>query len=158
MILAGQSAGGVTSIYTAARAPQGLVAVLAFAAGRGGNPSRNPGVPCAIEPLARVFDELGKSVKVPVLFHYAENDHFFNAQTSRLWYDRFTAGGGHADYVLQPAFGKDGHYIFSEDAGVRYWVPAVERFMAKNGIPFEAMVPTEAVRKPMLAGSSAAAQ
>ena len=151
MILAGQSAGGVASIFAAgARTPQGLVAVLAFAAGRGGNPTRNPGVPCAVEPLARVFDELGKSVKVPVLFHYAENDQFFNAQTSRLWYERFTAGGGRAEYVLQPAFGKDGHYIFSEDSGVRYWLPAVERFLARNGVPFEAMVPPE--KKPMLAG------
>ena len=153
MILAGQSAGGVASIYTAARAPQGLVAVLAFAAGRGGNPARNPGVPCAVEPLARVFDEIGKQVKVPVLFHYAENDHFFNAQTSRLWYERFTAGGAHAEYVLQPAFGKDGHYIFSEDSGVRYWLPAVERFLAKNNVPFEAMVPSQAA-KPMLAGQT----
>jgi dienelactone hydrolase len=153
MILAGQSAGGITSIFAAgARAPQGLVAVLAFAAGRGGNPARNPGVPCAVEPLARVFDELGKSVKVPVLFHYAENDHFFNPQTSRLWYDRFTAGGARADYVLQPAFGKDGHYIFSDDSGVRYWLPAVERFLAKNGVPFERMEPTEQAQKPMLAG------
>mgnify|MGYP001255516499 CR=1 FL=1 len=151
MILAGQSAGGVASIYTAARAPEGLVAVLAFAAGRGGNPSRNPGVPCAVEPLARVFDELGKSVKVPVLFHYAENDQFFNAQTSRLWYERFTAGGARAEYVLQPAFGKDGHYIFSDDSGVRYWLPAVERFLARNGVPFEPMhaVPPA---KPILAG------
>jgi len=153
MILAGQSAGGVASIFTAgARAPQGLVAVLAFAAGRGGNPARNPGVPCAVEPLARVFDELGKSVKVPVLFHYAENDHFFNPQTSRLWYDRFTAGGARAEYVLQPAFGKDGHYIFSDDSGVRYWLPAVERFLSKNGVAFEPMEPSEQARKPMLAG------
>jgi dienelactone hydrolase len=152
MILAGQSAGGVVSIYTAARAPQGLVAVLAFAAGRGGNPARNPGVPCAVEPLARVFDELGKSVKVPVLFHYAENDHFFNPQTSRLWYERFTAGGARAEYVLQPAFGKDGHYIFSDDSGARYWLPAVERFLARNGVPFEAMEPAEQAKKPMLAG------
>jgi len=152
MVLAGQSAGGVASIYSAARAPQGLVAVLAFAAGRGGNPARNPGVPCAIEPLARVFDELGKSVKVPVLFHYAENDQFFNAQTSRLWYDRFTAGGARAEYVLQPAFGKDGHYIFSDDSGAQYWLPAVERFFARNGIPFEPMQPSDAARKPMLAG------
>ena len=150
MILAGQSAGGVASIYTAARAPQGLVAGLAFAAGRGGNPARNPGVPCAVEPLARVFDELGKSVKVPVLFHYAENDQFFNAQTSRLWYERFTAGGARAEYVLQPAFGKDGHYIFSDDSGVRYWLPAVERFLSRNGVPFERMEPSAA--KPLLAG------
>jgi dienelactone hydrolase len=152
MILAGQSAGGVASIYTAARAPEGLVAVLAFAAGRGGNPARNPGVPCAIEPLARVFDELGKSVKVPVLFHYAENDQFFNAHTSRLWYERFTAGGARADYVLQPAFGKDGHYIFSDDSGVRYWLPAVERFLSKNGVPFEPMQRAASAAKPILAG------
>ena len=153
MILAGQSAGGITSVFTAgARTPQGLVAVLAFAAGRGGNPARNPGVPCAVEPLAKVFDELGKTVKVPVLFHYAENDQFFNPQTSKLWYERFTAGGARAEYVLQPAFGKDGHYIFSEDTGVRYWLPAVERFLTKYGVPFEPMHPPEQAAKPILAG------
>jgi len=153
MILAGQSAGGVASIFTAgARAPQGLVAVLAFAAGRGGNPARTPGVPCAVEPLAKVFDELGKRVKVPVLFHYAENDLFFNAAISRLWYERFTAGGARAEYVLQPPFGKDGHYIFSADSGVRLWLPAVERFFAKYGVPFERMEPSEQATKPMLAG------
>ena len=153
MILAGQSAGGVASIYTAgARAPEGLVAVLAFAAGRGGNPIRNPGVPCAVEPLAQVFDELGKAVKVPVLFHYAENDHFFNAATSRLWFERFTAGGARAEYVLQPAFGKDGHYIFSSDSGVKLWLPAVERFLARHNVPFERRHPPEALPKPLLAG------
>jgi dienelactone hydrolase len=153
MILAGQSAGGVASIFAAgARAPQGLVAVLAFAAGRGGNPSRNPGVPCAVEPLARVFDQLGKAVKVPVLFHYAENDHFFNAATSRLWFERFTAGGAKAEYVLQPAFGKDGHYIFSDDLGVKVWLPAVERFLARYHVPFDRMERPEQLAKPMLAG------
>ncbi len=153
MILAGQSAGGVTSIFAAgSREPQGLVAVLAFAAGRGGNPSRSPGVPCAVEPLARVFDELGKAVKVPVLFHYAENDHFFNAATSRLWFDRFTAGGARAEYVLQPAFGKDGHYIFSDDSGVKVWLPAVERFLARHQVPFDRMELPEQLAKPILAG------
>jgi dienelactone hydrolase len=150
MILAGQSAGGVASMFTAAqRNPQGLVAVLAFAAGRGGNPRRNPGVPCAVEPLARVFDEMGKAIRVPVLFHYAENDRFFNAETSRLWYDRFTAGGARADYVLQPAFGNDGHYIFSDARGVRYWLPAVERFLGKYGVPFAEMNAAGAVQAVM---------
>jgi len=146
MMLAGQSAGGVASMYTAAaKNPQGLVAVLAFAAGRGGNPRRNPGVPCAVEPLARVFDEMGKSIRVPVLFHYAENDRFFNAETSRLWFERFTAGGGRAEYVLQPAFGTDGHYIFSDSRGVRYWLPAVERFLGKYGVPFAELAPAAGV-------------
>src|SRR5207247_1171888 len=38
MILAGHSAGGMVALFTAGvRQPEGLVAVLAFAAGRGGN-------------------------------------------------------------------------------------------------------------------------
>ena len=30
-----------------------------------------------------------------------------------------------------------GHYIFSEILGVRYWLPAVEQFLAKHSVPFE---------------------
>jgi len=138
MILAGQSAGGIVSMYTAGtRNPEGLIAVLSFAAGRGGNPDFRPGVPCAIEPVAKLLESVGKTVKAPVLLHYAENDLYFNAQTSRLWYERFAAGGARAEYVLQPAFGRDGHYMFSEVLGVRYWLPAVEQFLGKHGIPFE---------------------
>lgn len=139
MILAGQSPGGVASLFAAgARAPDGLVAVLAFAPGRGGNPMLHPGVPCAVEPLAKVFAVLGTKVKVPVLFHYAQNDLFFNPSTSRLWFQRFSAGGAPAEYVLQPPFGANGHFIFSDDAGARYWVPEVERFLEKHGVPFDA--------------------
>jgi dienelactone hydrolase len=138
MILAGQSAGGIVSMYTAGtRSPQGLVAVLSFAAGRGGNPDFRPGVPCAVEPVARLLESVGKNVKAPVLLHYAENDLYFNPQTSRLWYERFAASGAPAEYVLQPAFGRDGHYIFSETLGVRYWLPAVEQFLGRHNIPFE---------------------
>src|SRR5258706_405954 len=102
--------------------------------GRGGNPDLRPGVPCAVEPVAKVFDRIGKSVKVPVLFHYAENDRFFNPATSKLWFDRFVAAGAQGEYVMQPAFGKDGHYLFSELVGVRYWLPAVEKFFARHNI------------------------
>jgi len=151
MILAGQSAGGIVSMYAAGtRNPQGLVAVLSFAAGRGGNPDFRPGVPCAVEPVARLLESVGKNVKAPVLLHYAENDLYFNAQTSRLWYERFAASGARAEYVLQPAFGRDGHYIFSETLGVRYWLPAVEQFLGKHNVPFErldAAQPLQAVER-----------
>jgi dienelactone hydrolase len=142
MILAGQSAGGVSALFAAGtRAPEGLVAVLAFAAGRGGDPVAHPGVPCAVEPLAKVFADLGRQVKVPVLFHYAANDLFFNAATSQLWFERFHAGGAPAQYVLQPPFSSNGHYIFSDGAGARYWVPAVERFLRKYAVPFGDVAP-----------------
>jgi dienelactone hydrolase len=151
MMLAGQSAGGMVAMYTAGtRNPEGLVAVLSFAAGRGGNPDFRPGVPCAIEPVARLLESVGKNVRVPVLFHYAQNDLYFNEQTTRLWYDRFTAAGAKAEYVLQPSFGRDGHYIFSEVLGVRYWLPAVEQFLGRHNIPFErldAAQPLQAVER-----------
>jgi dienelactone hydrolase len=151
MMLAGQSAGGMVAMVTAARAPQGLTAVLAFAAGRGGDPEVNPGVPCAIEPVARIFDTIGKSVRVPVLFHYAENDLFFSPKVSRGWYDRFNASGAGAEYALQPAFGKDGHYLFGDTLGVRYWLPTVEGFLARHGVAFTRLDSADPERQPLLA-------
>jgi len=152
MILAGQSAGGMVSLFTAGtRAPQGLVAVLSFAGGRGGDPESSPGVPCAVEPIAKVLDALGKQTRVPVLFNYAENDLFFSPRITRLWFDRFTAGGANAEYMLQPAFGKDGHYLFSDVVGVRYWLPTVERFLARYNLPFERLDAADPVKQPLLA-------
>jgi dienelactone hydrolase len=152
MVLAGQSAGGMVSVFTAGtRAPQGLVAVLSFAGGRGGDPESSPGVPCAVEPIARVLDTLGKVTRVPVLFSYAENDLFFSPRITRQWFDRFSAGGADAEYVLQPSFGKDGHYMFSDVVGVRYWLPTVEKFFARNNLPFERLDATDPARAPLLA-------
>ena len=152
MVLAGQSAGGMVSLFTAGtRSPQGLVAVLSFAGGRGGDPESSPGVPCAVEPIAKVLDTLGKQTRVPVLFNYAENDLFFSPRITRLWFDRYNAGGADAEYILQPAFGKDGHYLFSDVIGVRYWLPTVERFFARHGLPFDRLDAADPGRQPLLA-------
>ena len=152
MILAGQSAGGMVSLFTAGtRNPPGLVAVLSFAAGRGGDPDATPGVPCAVEPVARVLDTLGRNIRVPVLMHYSENDLFFSPKISRGWYERLVAGGAKAEYALQPAFGKDGHYIFGDTLGVRYWLPTVEDFLAKNNVTFARLDSNDPDRAPLLA-------
>jgi dienelactone hydrolase len=152
MVLAGQSAGGMVSLFTAGtRAPQGLVAVLSFAGGRGGDPESSPGVPCAVEPIARVLDGLGRTTRAPVLFNYAENDLFFSPKITRLWFDRYAAGGANAEYALQPAFGKDGHYLFSDVVGVRYWLPTVERFFARHSLPFERLDAADPQRQALLA-------
>src|SRR5256714_3494601 len=152
MMLAGQSAGGMVALFTAgARQPQGLTAVLAFAAGRGGDPDINPGIPCAIEPVARIFDMIGKSIRVPVLMNYAENDLFFSPKVSRQWYERLNASWTDAEYALQPAFGKDGHYLFGDTLGVRYWLPTVETFLARHNILFARLDATDPDRAALLA-------
>jgi dienelactone hydrolase len=154
MILAGQSAGAMAALFAAgARAPKGLVAVLTFAGGRGGNPSLSPGTPCAIEPLARLFDMLGKSVRAPVLFHYAENDRYFSPRVTRYWYERFLAGGAPAEYVLAPRYGDDGHFLFADLIGVRRWLPVVEQFLASHGVPFQRLDSSLASKQPLFSAT-----
>jgi dienelactone hydrolase len=141
MILAGQSAGGVASLYAAAQQPAGLIAVLAFAAGRGGNPAVHPGIPCAADALAKLFQDLGSSVRIPVLMYYAENDLYFGPAASRSWFQRLQAGGVEAQYVLQPPFGENGHFVFGDANGVELWLPTVARFLERHGIPFAPVKP-----------------
>ncbi|MGQ0653893.1 MAG: alpha/beta hydrolase family protein [Betaproteobacteria bacterium] len=152
MMLAGQSAGGMVALFAAGtRQPQGLVAVLSFAAGRGGDPDINPGVPCAVEPIAKLMDSVGRNVKVPVLMQWAENDLFFSPKISRGWFERFAHGASSAEYVLQPAFGRDGHYLFGSTLGVRYWLPTLESFLAKHHIQFQRLDAADPERQPLLA-------
>ena len=110
-------------------------ALAAFAAGRGGDPA-HPGVPCAGNALGELFAALGTAVRAPVLLHYAENDRYFGPKASREWFGRFTAGGARAEYVLQPPFGKDGHFVLTDPHGAPVWLPAVERFLERHGVPF----------------------
>jgi dienelactone hydrolase len=137
VILAGQSAGAVAALQAAAHRPDGLVAVLAFAAGRGADPM-HPGVPCAAARLAEVFEAMGRRVQAPALLYYAQNDLFFGPAATRAWFEKLMAGGARAEYVLQPPFGGNGHYVFTDAAGVDLWLPAVERFLTRHGIPFTA--------------------
>jgi dienelactone hydrolase len=135
MILAGQSAGGVAALYSAAQAPPGLVAVLAFAAGRGAD-STLRGVPCAPGRLTEVFEDVGRALRAPALVYYAQNDLFFGPVATKSWFEQLKAGGANAEYVLQPPFGANGHYVFTDAAGVAHWLPVVEVFLARHRIPF----------------------
>src|SRR5919109_1441163 len=135
-------------------ARRGYVVVMPLRRGfgaTGGDPDINPGIPCAIEPVARIFDMIGKSIRVPVLMNYAENDLFFSPKVSRQWYERLNASWTDAESALQPAFGKDGHYLFGDTLGVRYWLPTVEGFLAKHGITFARLDSADPDRSPLLA-------
>ena len=136
MIIAGQSAGGVVALAAAAREPAGLSAVLAFAAGMGGDALRHPGEACAPEAMAALFDHLGRHVKAPVLLNYAANDRWFGS-ASRLWYEKLRGAGANAEYVLLPPFGADGHFVFTHARGAAAWAPPVAEFLRRHGLPFD---------------------
>ena len=43
--------------------------------------------------------------------------------------------------MLQPPFGQNGHYVFTDADGAALWLPVVERFLERYGIPFRPLVP-----------------
>jgi dienelactone hydrolase len=134
-LLVGQSAGGFASIYTASKRPDGLVAVLAFAPGRGGDPDTRPGEPCASDRLAAVFASIAPRIVVPVLWFYAENDQFIGPRVQRLWFESFRAAGGRGELVVVPPFPeRRGHGLFPSPAGTPIWTAAVAGFFSAQGL------------------------
>lgn len=134
-LLAGQSAGGFASIYTASKRPAGLVAVLAFAPGRGGRPDTHPGETCASDRMAEVFAAIAPRIAVPVLWFYAENDQYIGPRVQKLWFESFLAAGGRGELVVVAPFPeRRGHAVFSSPAGVPLWTAAVAEFFKMQGL------------------------
>ena len=134
-LLVGQSAGAFASIYTATTHPDGLVAVLAFAPGRGGDPEKRPGEPCASDRMAELFASIAPQVSVPVLWFYAENDQYIGPRVQKLWFERFRAAGGRGELVVIPPFpDRLGHGVFPSTRGIPLWTSAVSRFFATQGL------------------------
>ena len=133
VVILGQSVGGYSTIATAAQNPDGLVAAINFAGGSGGNPQTRPGAPCEGYKLEKMYADFGSTSKAPTLWIYTENDLYFGPQYSQAWHQAFVKSGGRAEFNLLPAFGADGHTLFT--AGASVWEPIVARFLEANGLP-----------------------
>lgn len=131
VVVVGQSFGGMTSIAVAARNPPGLVAAINFAGGGGGNPETRPGDPCSQDLLRDLFEAYGRTSRVPTLWIYTENDKWLGSRYTKDWFEAFKSRGGVGEFVMHPAFGEDGHSLFTR--GSALWQPIAERFLAGVG-------------------------
>jgi dienelactone hydrolase len=122
----GVSAGGFANVALTADPPANLIAAISFAGGRG---SRRPDEVCNPEDLVRAFAEYGKTSRVPMLWIYAVNDHFFGPQLAANFYAAFSRSGGQATFIRAAAFRHDGHALFSS-GGIPLWTPMVDSFLA----------------------------
>jgi len=129
MIAVGVSAGGFASVALTADPPPGLAAAISFAGGRG---SRADNDVCDEAALERAFATFGKTSRTPMLWVYAANDKFFAPELAHRLHGAFTAAGGRAEFIDAPAFGSDGHFLFS--AGVAIWTPMVDSFLREQNL------------------------
>lgn len=123
----GVSAGGFATVALTADPPPGLVAGINFAGGRG---SRDADDVCEEDELVSAVRTFGRTSRVPMLWVYAQNDKFFGPALARKMRDAFKDGGGNVEFIAAPAFGSDGHTLFSPNS-ISAWTPYVDRFLAK---------------------------
>jgi pimeloyl-ACP methyl ester carboxylesterase len=132
IVSAGISAGGFATVALTADPPPGLVAALNFAGGRG---SQTADTVCRAEKLIDAYAAFGKRSRVPMLWVYAENDHFFSPALAKRFNDAFVGAGGRTTFIMEPPFGADGHLLFSA-TGIPRWTPLVDSFLKSQNLVF----------------------
>ena len=135
VLLVGQSAGGIASMAAASENPPGVVGVVNLAGGRGGRPYTHPGDPCVAAAMTEAIAKLERTIKVPVLWHYSENDQFFAPRHVQAWFKAFEQAGAPGKLVMQPPFRWDGHGIFGAESGIPIWTAAFDRFVRDLRFP-----------------------
>jgi dienelactone hydrolase len=130
MIGIGLSTGGLAMLGLSADPPPGLKAAINFAGGRGSDGKDHV---CSQDVLIRTIGDLGKRSKVPTLWVYAANDHFFGPQLAQHLYQAFTDNGGTARFIATGPFGADGHELFSQQ-GAPIWTPLVDDFLLSQNL------------------------
>jgi len=128
VLLVGQSAGGWGSIATSTLSIAGVRGVVNFAGGRG---SQAPDTVCNEGELVRAAGRYGKAAKVPQLWIYSANDHYFAPPLVRRMHEAFVAGGGKAELLEVPPYRTDGHLYFGN---VSAWTQSVSAFAARAGL------------------------
>jgi dienelactone hydrolase len=137
VLLVGESVGGLATVAAGARGLPGVVGYVNFAGGNGGNAERSPGASCDAAQLAALVADYGQSTHVPSLWVYALNDEFWGADAPRDWHAAFARGGSASTFVQAPAVpAGDGHELSRYTPAL--WAPAVDAFLARLGVPWDA--------------------
>ena len=137
-LVAGQSVGGLTTVATVGRAPQGLLGGINFSGGTGGNPDLNPGRPCNPGAVTEYWGTIAKNATVPMLWLYWENDKFWGADIPKTWHRAWVDGGAQAIFSSFGPSGSNGHFGLNDD--MDHWLPVVDVFLAQLGFDRPAMV------------------
>ena len=80
---------------------------------------------------------LGRHVKRPGLWIYAQQDSFVSAATYRIMFNSFVAAGGKASWVVLAPPIEEGHYMMGDERAVPTWWPSVEAFLQQLNLPTE---------------------
>ena len=126
-VVIGHSAGAWGALALAGENPGDVVAIVAFAPGRGGRANDLPNQVCAPHSLISAAGEFGKGARVPVTWLVATNDSYFSPALSRQLADAFRNGGGKVDFRVLGPYGGEGHWLPETEGGVKSALSELDR-------------------------------
>lgn len=132
-ILVGMSAGGFAVISAGSANTDGVKAVINFAGGRGAKDGKSV---CDEPGLLKAFSEYGKSAKIPSLWLYAKNDHFFPPNFAKAFFAAYSQNNNLARLHIFPPFSDNGHVVM-DSAPEYFWWPEVSFFLKDRGLPYK---------------------
>jgi dienelactone hydrolase len=140
VVSAGVSTGGFAQVALTADPPPGLKAAISFAGGRGGDGKEHN---CDLGGVVSAFQHFGKKSRIPMLWIYSENDHWFPPAMTHKFDEAFRAGGGMNQLVMVPPYREDGHAYYYDVAA---WTPIVEDFLRGHDLlPLTNLLPAPPV-------------
>jgi dienelactone hydrolase len=132
VVVVGQSAGGLGTVALASLNDRRIAALASMAGGDGGHLNRVPGAVCQPQALEAAMARFGATARAPMLWVYTANDSYFAPSLAAAMHRAYTAAGGRAEFHALPAWGRDGHLLFTSRGGSATWGPLMERFL---GLP-----------------------
>ncbi|WP_158628912.1 alpha/beta hydrolase family protein [Dyella choica] len=130
IVVAGQSFGGWNTLALGSLDEPGVKGLVSFA---GGMKASSCGE--WSDALVRAAGKLGGETKTPSIWFFGDNDAVFPTATWHAMYDSYAAKGGPAELVAYGTFGKDSHNLLGSGEGLHLWMPKLDAFLAKVGLP-----------------------
>lgn len=136
IVVAGQSFGGWNALSVGALNEPGVKGLVSFAGGMKASDCRDPDV-----ALIKASGELGKRVSTPSIWFFGDNDAVFATPVWHAMFERYTAAGAPAELVAYGKFEGNSHNLLGSGAGLGLWVPELDAFLARVGLPSRLVYP-----------------
>jgi dienelactone hydrolase len=131
VVVAGQSYGGLAALAFGTRTVPGVRGVINFAGGL-----RLFNSDCRWQSsLIDAFRDYGSQARVPSLWFYGENDHFFSSALVQRLHSAYVASGSHAKLIAYGRYRNDAHGMVASWGSVSIWWPETEKFLRAIGMP-----------------------
>jgi dienelactone hydrolase len=136
IVVGGQSFGGWNTLAFGALDSPNVKGLINFSGGVAVSRCRS-----MESRLSIAAGHYGARTHVPSLWFYGDNDHIFPIETWRSMYRYYVAAGGRAELVAYGEFMEDAHTMLNYPGAFRIWVPKVDAFLSKVGLPGKLLYP-----------------